>query len=348
MIPEKRVLTKRTLPFLLLGLLIFVCYLYFFVGIPELFGVIQRISPFYYSLAVVLLFLNNLSYALAWQYFLRPLAIKVPLKRTFLFVWIGALVDILIPAESISGDASRAYLMSRESGENTGKVLASIVSHRILSIVITLSSLILSSLSLFILHIAVEAFVLNLIVLIMFGTAISLVFVFLLIFKEQLTRKTIDVLLRFLAYISRGRMQLAKLRASAQKILKAFHKSMEVFSKNPRSLLQPVVFSLVSWFLSVLLSFLVFASIGYTVNLGVLVIVYSIICSLQTVPIGIVAGVGPIEIIMSSLYTLLGVPLNVSASATVLTRILTIWFKLFIGLVAFQWVGIKTLIKSSR
>jgi len=348
MIPEKRVLIKRTLPFLLIGLLIFIAYLYFFVGIPEMIMIIQRINLFYYSLAVVLLLLNTVFSSLAWQYFLRPLSINVPFRKTLLFIWIGSFVDILVPAESISGDASKAYLMSKETGENAGKVIASIVSHRILSIVITLSSLILSSLSLFILHIHVEAFVLNLIILVMLGTMISLVFMFLLCFKEQLTQKIIDLLLRFLAFISRGRLQLASLRSKAQKALRAFHQSIEVLGRNPRSLVQPVVFSLVSWFLSVLLSFLVFVSIGHTVSLGKIIIVYSIICSIQTVPIGVVAGVGPVDIIMSSLYALLGVPLDISASATLLIRVLTVWFKLFIGFMAAQWIGIKALIGSSR
>lgn len=348
MIPEKRTLMKRTLPLLLIGLLIFIAYLYFLVGIPEMIMVIQRISLFYYSLAVVLLFLYTLFYSLAWQYFLRPLSVNVSFRKTFLFVWIGAFVDILVPAESISGDATKAYLMSRETGENAGKVVASIVGHRILSIVITLGSLIFSSLSLFILHIHVEAFVLNLIILVMLGSVISLVFIFLLCFKEQLTQKIIDLLLRFLAFISRERLQLASLRSKAQKALRAFHQSIEVFGRNPRSLVQPVVFSLASWFLSVLLSFLVFVSIGHTISLGRIIIVYSIICSIQTVPIGVVAGVGPVDIIMSSLYALLGVPLDVSASATVLIRVLTVWFKLFIGFIAFQWVGIKALIGSSR
>ena len=348
MIPERRVLIKRTLPFLLIGLLIFIAYLYFFVGIPEMITIIQRISLFYYLMAVALLFLNNFFYALAWQYFLRPLSVNVPFRKTFLFLWIGTFVDILIPAESISGDATKAYLMSKETDENAGKVVASIVSHRILSIVITLSSLIFSSLSLFILRIHVEALVLNLMILITLGSIITLVFMFFLCLKEQLTQKIIDLLLRFSAFISRGRLQLASLRFKAQKTLRAFHQSIEIFGRNPRSLVQPVVFSLVSWFLSVLLSFLVFVSIGYTVSLGKLIIVYSIICSIQTVPIGVVAGVGPVDIIMSNLYVLLGVPLDVSASATVLIRVLTVWFKLFIGFMATQWIGIKAWISSSR
>ena len=348
MIPEKRLAIKRTIPFLLMGLAIFIFYLYFFVGIPEIIRIIKRINLFYYSLAVVLIFLNTLSYSLAWQYFLRPLSVNVPLRKTFLFVWIGAFVDILVPAESISGDASKAYLMSKNSGENAGKVVASIVSHRILSMIITLGSLIIGSLSLFILHIHVEAFVLNLIILVMLGTVISLVFLFLLCLREQLTQELIDPLLRFFAFISRGRLQLASLRSKTRKALRVFHQSIEVLGRNPRSLVQPVFFSVVAWLLSVLLSFLVFFSLGYTVSIGVLIIVYSIICSIQTVPIGVLGGVGVIDIVMISLYALLGVPHDISASATVLIRAITVWLRLLIGFMAIQWTGIKALRSSSR
>jgi uncharacterized protein (TIRG00374 family) len=348
MIPEKRVLMKRTLPFLLVGLLIFIGYLYFFVDVHEMIAIVKGIDLSYYLLAIGVLLLNTVFSSLAWQYFLRPLSVNVPFRKTFLFALIGSFVDILVPAESISGDASKAYLMSKDSGENAGKVVASIVSHRILAMMITLGSLIVGSISLFVLEYKLPALVFNLIILITVGTAISLVFIVLLCFKEQLTQKIIDLLLRFFAFISKERLQLASLRSKAQKALRAFHQAIEVLGKNPRSLVQPVVFSMVSWFLSLLLSFLVFVSIGHTVSLGKIIIVYSIICSIQTAPIGIIAGVGPVDIIMSSLYALLGVPLDVSASATLLIRVLTVWFRLLIGFVAFQWVGIKALINSSR
>ena len=354
MIPEKRVLIKRTLPLLLIGLLIFITYLYFFVDIHEMIANVKGINLFYYSLAVVVLLLGMVFNALAWQYFLRPLSVNVPFRKTLLFAWIGSFVDILVPAESISGDASKAYLMSKDSGENMGKVVASIVGHRILSMIITLSSLIIGSLSLFILQYKLPSFILNLILLVALGTVISLVFLFLLCFREQLTQKIIDSLLRFFAFILRGRLQLASLRAKTRKALSVFHQSMEALGRNPRSLVQPVVFSVVAWLLSVLLSFLVFVSLGHTVSIGVLIIIYSIVCSIKTVPIGVLGGVGPMEIVMTGLYiALLGPQLGpqaapVGAAATVLTRIITVWFKLLIGFVAFQWAGIKSLIGSSR
>ncbi|MDH5419040.1 MAG: flippase-like domain-containing protein [Candidatus Bathyarchaeota archaeon] len=350
MLSEKRMTIKRTVPFLLIGLLIFIAYLYFFVDIPEMLTIIQRVDLRYYLLAVAVLLLNMLAYSLTWQYFLQPLSINVPFRKTFLFSWIGVFVDLLIPAESISGDTSKAYLMTKESGENAGKVVASVVGHRILSMIITLSTLIISSISLFILQYELPAFVSNLILLVAIGTVISLIFIFLLCIREQLTQKLIDLLLRFFVFISRGRLKLTSLRSKARKTLSAFHQSIEVLGGNPRSLVRPVFFSIVAWFLSVLLSLLVFVSLGHPVGFVLVTIVTSISVSIQNIPLGVPGEVGLVEIAMTSLYIALLGPqaVSVAAAATVLIRVLTVWFRLLLGFVAIQWIGIKALIGGSR
>ena len=204
------------------------------------------------------------------------------------------------------------------------------------------------STSLFIIQYKLPSFVFNLILVVAIGTTISLVLIFLLCSKEQLTQKIIDSLLRFSNFLLRGRLKLTSLRSKARKALRAFHQSIEFLGGNPRSLVWPVVFSVVAWLLSVLLSFLVFVSLDYPVSLSVVIIVYSICCAIQTIPIGVPAEVGLIEISMTSLYAMLGVPLDISAAATVLIRIITVWLRFFIGFVAFQWIGIKALISRSR
>jgi len=348
MIPERRVLVKRTLPFLLIGLLIFIGYLYFFVDIDEMIAILKGINLFYFSLAVALLLLNTFFSSLAWQYFLRPLSVNVPFRKTVLFGLVGTFVDILVPAESISGDASKAYLMSKDSGEDAGKVVASVVGHRILSMIITLSSLIIGSTSLFIMQYKLPSFILNFILVVVIGTTISLVFMFLLCSREQLTQKIIDSLLRFSNFLLRGRLKLTSLRSKTREALRAFHQSIEFLGGNLRSLVWPVVFSVVAWLLSVLLSFFVFVSLDHPISFSVVLIVYSISCAIQTIPVGVPAEVGLIEIVMTSLYAMLGVPIGISAAATVLIRIITVWFKFFMGFVAFQWVGIKVLAGGSR
>jgi len=52
------------------------------------------------------------------------------------------------------------------------------------------------------------------------------------------------------------------------------------------------------------------------------------------------------EIAMTTLFMAFSVPLHISAAATVLIRIVTVWFRLVIGFGAIQWVGVKTLMES--
>ena len=219
MVTEKGLSLKRTVPFLLAGILVFVAYIYFFVGINELIAIIRGVNLFYYGIAVAVLVLTMFVNALTWQYLLYPLSVKVPLRRTFLFTWIGVFVDLLVPAESISGDASKVYLMTKESGENAGKVVASVISHRILAMTISLGSLIFSSIVLYTIQYELPTAVLNLVLLIIIGTGISLFFIFLCAIKETLTQRIVDAVLRFLAFVTKGHLNIDNMRGKTTKTL---------------------------------------------------------------------------------------------------------------------------------
>jgi len=76
----------------------------------------------------------------------------------------------------------------------------------------------------------------------------------------------------------------------------------------------------------------------------VVLIVYTIVGAIQTIPLGIPGEVGITDVAMTSLYSLLGIPAGISGAATVLTRILTVWLRIFVGYVAVQWMGIAVLV----
>jgi len=353
---EKPLPMKKTVPLLLIGLLIFVLFLHFFVGIGEIVQNLQRANLLFYSLAFVAIFLHMFLYSLAWQHFLIPLSIKPPLRKIFLYVWVGHFIDLLIPAEAISGDISKAYLMSKNSGGNTGKVVASLVGHRILNMAIILSALIIGS-TFSIIKLELPGSIIGLLLIVTICTAIGLVFLCILSVREQTTWKIIDWVLRLIVFLSRGRWRLDQLRARAQKMLKAFRQGIEALSRKPRSLVLPIVFSLVSWLSYLLVSFLVFLSLGHLVPLSVLMIVFSVSNAIETVPLGVPGEVGLPEIVMTSLYApLLAAPLAISlkeasilaGAATVLIRVVTLWFRLLVGYMAVQWVGVKALMGGKR
>jgi uncharacterized protein (TIRG00374 family) len=348
MVTENGLKLRKTAPFLLLGVLIFVAYLHFFVGIPEILAMIQRVNLFWYGLAVAVLILNMAINSLTWQYLLRPLSVKVSFRTNFLFTWIGFFVDLLVPAESISGDATKAYLMTKESTENGGKVLASVVSHRILLMVTSTVSLIVSFVWLYVVEIEVPVLVSGLILLVIVGTAISLFFIFLFSLKEKLAQRLLDASLRFVAFVARGRLNINRLRATAVKALTAFHDSIDILRRNPRSLVLPILFSVIGWFFSVLLSYLVFVSLGQNVDFTIIVVVHSVSVSIQSIPLGIPGEVGVVDTAMTWLFTLLAVESAVAAAATVLIRILWVWLRILIGFVAVQWIDLKDLAENLR
>jgi uncharacterized protein (TIRG00374 family) len=192
---------------------------------------------------------------------------------------------------------------------------------------------------------------LNWIILVTIGTAIILFFLFALALREEITRRIVDPLLKVAVFISRGRWQLGVLRSRVQTARDAFHYAIKALARQPSSLAWPVIFSLMSWLFSLLISWLVFVSLlGWPIHFGIVMIVHSLSCAIQAIPLGVPAEVGLTEVAMISLYTafLRGTPgvMDVgalSAAATFLIRLLTVGLRLFIGFVAIQWVGAKTL-----
>jgi len=348
MVSEKQLSLNRMIPLLLVGILIFVAYLYFFVGIPEMIAIIQQVDLFYYVLAVAALFVNMVTNSLTWHFFLSPLKIKIPFGKTFLFTLVSIFVDLLVPAESISGDATKAYLMTKGSGEKGGKVLASVVSHRILSMIIPLGSLIFSFALLFNRGIEVPVLVSGLILLVTIGIALSIFFIFLFSLKEKLTQRLIDSLLHFLGFITRGRLNIDHIRESTIRGLSAFHESIDTLRRNPKSFVLPILFAITGWFFSILLSYLVFVSLGQQVDFDIIIVVQSVSVSIQSIPVGIPGELGVVDSAMTWLYTLLAVQPAVGAAATVLIQILRVWLRIIVGFVAVQWIDLKDLTRHLR
>ena len=324
------------------GLFVFLLYLYFFVPFSGFVADIQKANLFYYSLAFGSMLFAAAFYSLAWQRLLHVLSVKCSFLKAFQIIWIGNFVDLLVPAESISGDISRVYLMSKESREDAGKVVASVIAHRVLSMTITLGGLVISSVY-FVLRYRPPIFVIEFVSLIGAGTLLTLVLIFYFSRKRQATTRIAAWIVGLLVRLSRGRWKFERLRQAAEKMLKAFHDGIDTLTAQKSRLVLPVSFSIAAWVLDLLISILVFQALDALRSFSLIAIVYSISVAIQTIPLGIPGEVGVLDIVMTSLYTLMGVPITIAAVATVLIRIITLWLRLLIGGLTVQWLGIKGL-----
>ena len=340
--PNKNKLIRRGILFLLLGLTIFIIYLYFFVGIAELVEAAKKIDLTYYSLAVLALLLGAVFYSLAWHHILGLLKIKSAFRKTFSLIWVGAFVDLMIPAESFSGELSKIYLMSKNSGEDMGKVAASVVSHRILTMATALCGILIGSTFLFLEH-ETSQLVVNLMLFVAASNIVALFLMCYLSLNPQATTKISALIIRFISFISRGHWKLDSFKHELEQALTNFHKGMRLLAKKPKNLAAPLLFSAIAFLLDLSITFTVLFSLGVTASLSVILIVYVIVNAIQAIPLGIPGEVGITDVAMASLYSLLGIPVGISGAATVLTRLLTVWLRIFAGYLVIQWMGIAIL-----
>jgi uncharacterized protein (TIRG00374 family) len=100
----------------------------------------------------------------------------------------------------------------------------------------------------------------------------------------------------------------------------------------------PALFAVISWVLDIGVMFLAFTALGAPVPVDKVLIVYTITGVLQAVGIGIL---GVNEVIMTLTLQALTITPELSFSVTLLTRAVTLWFRLIVSYGAFQWTGMK-------
>lgn len=351
MASQERFTPKRHYLLIVVGIIAFLLYLYLFVPFGEVVETVQRANPFYFFLAFCALLASVTLYALAWQRLLRLLSVKASFLKAFQYVCVENFVDLVIPGEPVSGEVSRVYLMSKDTGANYGKVVASAVGHRIATTSVTVVGL-LASIVYFSLTYRPPLFVLAFASVVLLGDAIMIGLLFYLAARKGATHRLADWLFNFLTRLSRGRWRFEHLREKTMKMLDMFHEGILTLGKHRKGFVLPMLFTAFSWLLDVSIAILVFLSLGLVgteISMSAIVIVYSITGAIQYLPIGIIPGeVGLAEIVMTTLFALLGSPQFIAlfAVATLLIRCLTFWIKLLIGGTVVQLLGIKSLMPS--
>jgi len=330
---------RRILLFVGIGLAVLAVYLYYFIGTVNVANVIRHTNLFWYSSAFVAFLASALFYTLAWRSLLHNLDIKTKIREALLFSWAGMFFDSVVPDPGWSGDISKAYMLSKSSGQEPGRIVASVVSQKIIVTAVTVGSLI-SGLALLALHYTPSSNVLLFVAIVLSLTVFSLFMILYLSINEKATAKILGWVIRAGCFLLRDHWNPQEFRERAEQLLKRFHEGIRTLGSNPRALIQPISLSLLAWGFDISIIFLTFASLGYAAPVDKVLIVYALTGSLQAVG---VSFLGFTEVIVSSSYAILGVPAAISVSATLLTRVVTLWFKLILSYFVFQYAGIGLL-----
>lgn len=338
--PKYRV-TWKTLLLPTIGIVAFFVYIYLFnVDIQQIVGEIGRINLNYYLIAAIVSILDVFFFALAWHSLLRFLRVKFSVLRSFALVWVSLFIDALIPAESVSGELAKIYYVNKEQDGTAGQATASVVAQRLIGMGINIATLLVGAIVLLVQSL-LFGMMLGLILFLITVICLFFVLILFLSFREKWTFRMLDSLIRFAEWISRGRWKLTKFREEVVEIHKAFHIAIKEYIHAPKTMLIATSCSVVAWLLSILIFYFTFLAVGYTqISWVSIVEVTSIFVAVKSIPIGIPFEVGLPEITLTTLLVIFGVPGIVSATVTILTRLLTLWLRFFIGFIAQQWLGL--------
>jgi uncharacterized protein (TIRG00374 family) len=332
--------------FPIVGLAAFFSYIYLFrVDIPQIIATAGNADPFPYTVAILFSVIEVFFYALSWRALLEFLQIKISVIRSYLFVWYGIFLDIIIPAESVSGEAVRIYLIQREQGiASCGPTTASLVTHRLLGMALNVAVLFIGTGLLFIEGEA-TGIILNIILALAAGITLVLILVIVFSFKTKWSLRVVNGFADFAHWITRGKWKgLVKIREDVCRITSSFHDSMKKFGHNPKPLALSLIGLTVTWVFNLGTTYLVFLALRWPVSWSTILITSAIVLAVKSAPLGIPFEVGLPEITMTTLYTSLGVPAGISATATILSRLLTLWLRFFIGLGAQQYLDLKSVV----
>ena len=278
--PPKVKISWKSVLFPLLGLLGFFLYIYVFkVNIIGIFATAKTANPLVYSIAILFGLFQVLFFTVSWWVLTNHLSIKMTIVRAYLYVWYGMYVDTIVPAQSISGEVTRTYLLTRDGCGSFGKVVASLYTHRLLGTAINAFALI-AGLVLLTFGGNVNPLVFNLIIVVAAAITVILVLMIALSFKQQWTLKIVNWITKFAQKIRIGKMQLEKFKEETVEITSHFHDSMKEFRNNPRTLSYSLFYLLVSWVFSLSVPYLVFVSLGHPVSWSI------ILCYFSDIPSG--------------------------------------------------------------
>ena len=331
---------------MIIGFLIFILYLYFFVGFKQIVAVLETVNPIhywvFYFFAVSALVVGIFFWSASWKTVLSTLSVEISMKNAFLYYWVGYFVDLVVPCQTVCGEVTRLYLVHKETKGNYGAIAASGVTNRIIGYIIVVVGLYSSAVLLF-LRASIPPLITSFLYFILVGASLYLAILLYLAFSKHAAERLTRVGLKLLRLIRPKQFSSDTASKGMRESLAAFYDGFKTFRENPRYLVKPFIFLTFAFLINLTVYILVFNALDLqSQSFTFFIIVYFIAGSIQDTAAGF--SVGTLEIILATLFILYGISPALSGITAALVRSVTYWIPLLISYIIVQAIGAKKLL----
>lgn len=316
-----------------IGLITFLFYAFYSASFVDIFFVIRGINLPLYLTAFLFVTLDIVCTSLGWRSLLLRVGVKIKVRRAFVLTLVGFFVDAMIPS-GWSGDLFKAYILTKDGNISGGNTGASAVVQRMIIMSIGLSSLIVGMVMLVLTyHLQINMLLPIVIVASLF--AVSIIVAILIVIKPRAVRGMVRFSSRVTSFVRRRPWDAKRFESSWGATLDTFQGGLKALTAKRKSLVRPVTLFILAWACEILALLAVFNSVGYSIALDKVIIVYSIGSALESQTAAFASFA---QLVTSTLYITLKIDRPVTIAAVLLAGWSGFWFKLVISYIAFSYV----------
>ena len=315
-----------------IGFFVFIAYLFFFTNFAEVEAVIGQANIPVYVLAFLAVIGSVIFEALVWRAVLSSLGEQLGFWRMFELTWIGQFVDIIVPGGWV-GDLFKTYLLSKEDNISGPKAIAAIIIKDVLELFFSLGSIIIGIILLLSFYTLSGVLVIAITIMLLF-LSLPLILIIYLSVNTKATTKLMTGIYKLVCKI-KGEKTGRALQEKLKEQLQEFHDGIILMRKNPKALIKPTIYQIISGTLSALVLLFVFYALGDFVGFDKVFITNTIVSNIQVQGI-MLAGFS--QVVNSTLYNILGIEPTLSIASSLLSGFAAFWFRLVVSFGYFQLI----------
>lgn len=320
---------RKTAVLILIGLVIYFIYLYL-VGFESLRAVLSGVDYRLMALAIAVSLCGNLFHAAGWWVLLRHVRYEISLGWTYLVYLSSIFFTNLIPSAAMSGEVGKIYFIQKSvPGTRVDRTFAAGLMSRLLEVVpVALGAIVgVAYLAMFY---SLPAWALGFCVLVAGVISLIATVVLAVSMNPRLLKAMAASAIRVASRVFR-RMDVAGLTGRTEALVAQFDASMREIAGGKLLILKSLALIMIAWVFDVSVAYIVFMALGHEVSIGVIITIYSMMVLLQLIPTFLPGGLGIVDAVMTVLYLSAGLPGSIAAGATVMIRLVTLWFLTAVG-----------------
>lgn len=316
---------RKSVTLVAIGTALYLIYLYH-VGFSDIAESMRSVDIRIFSLGFILALLGVLFDGLAWRRVAIKFDCRMSVADAFLMYLSCIFLNNLIPSGSFSGETARIYFLEKIASPGIDKSSATVAATRIITAVPFFFGVVIG-MAYLVLETSAPAWAIATcsgIAVVLLG--INAIFVG-ICFSSGWLEGIISRLIEFVERVFHRRVD----RSMCIGIVRRFHSAMSGFTEHRWTIAVSTAWAFAAWLCMNLVAFVTFRSMGIEVSMWAIFAVYAVMIFIQMLPLVLPGGIGLVDIVMITLFSAIGVPTSYAVAATILSRLIQLWFLTIAG-----------------